>query len=205
MNGTAVNWMLGAALAAVACVAGRRIVSSRPRPPAAGRAQSALHLAMALGMAAMLIPVHGPMTGTALRIGFGVLAVGLGLDRIRLLLNAPGANTHRLHHAAMSGIMALMAMPDTTGPGMAASGVAASGMAMPGMTGVAVAMPHAATGSSPVLLAAFGYAFVFALVFAWRLPRLAHTCDRRGAADPLGHACEITMLVSTAVMLLPLL
>jgi hypothetical protein len=47
---------------------------------------------------------------------------------------------------------------------------------------------------------------VFALVFAWRMPTVAAGPSGRGVGvDPLGHACEIVMLISTAVMLLPML
>ena len=153
MNGAVVDWALGAALATVAVIAGRQLLSRVT-------GTSLIHLVMAVGMAVMTVPGVGPVSGPVLRLGFGILAVALVFRRI--------------HHAVMCGIMALMA------------GAGAS--AMPGMV--------VSTGTSPLLLAAFGYTFVLALVLVWRLP---------AAHDPSGHTCEIVMLVSTTVMLLPLL
>jgi hypothetical protein len=182
--------------------------------------RSAVHLAMALGMAAMLLPAAGgAVPESVLRVGFGGLAVLLGLDwgrrRLRGRAAARSARQvgHRLHHAAMFGIMALMATPTPTptptlagtGGGSGATGMRAGAGAMQGM-----AMPQAGGGPSAVLLAAFGYVCVFALVFAWRIPALAgesgtrSSIRRGGGGDPLGHGCEIVMLVSAAVMLLPL-
>ena len=159
MNGTIVDWALGAAMATVAVVAGRQLL-------ARVTANSAIRLVMAMGMALMTMPDGGLVPGPVLRLGFGVLAVAL--------------IARRRHHAVMCGIMALMAGAGAT-----------AGMAH---TDMVMTMPGA--GPSPLLLAAFGYTFVFALVLAWRLP---------AAEDPSGHSCEIVMLVSTSVMLLPML
>jgi len=145
---------------------------------------------MALGMAAMLAPPGGFGAGIGPADRLRHLAVALGLDRL-----GSKRGDHRLHHAAMSGIMALMVAP---------AGTDAARAAMPGTAASGMVMPRAGGGPPLVLLAAFGYACVFALVFAWRLPRLADACGRPGGADPLGHACEVTMLVSAAVMLLPM-
>jgi len=158
VNGAAVDWALGAAMATVAVIAGRQLRSRFT-------ADSAAHLVMALGMAVMALPGGGLVPGPALRLGFGALAALLAAVRFR--------------HAVMFGIMALMA-----GTGQAA---------MPGMTMAGFA---GGGGPSPLLLAAFGYTCVFALVLGWRLP---------AAEDQSGHSCEIVMLVSTAVMLLPML
>ena len=130
-------------------------------------------------MVAMTVSGGGWAPDPALRIGFGALAVVLV--------------ARRFHHAAMFGIMALMAEPARTGRAGAA------------MTGD-MAMPRAVGGPSLILLAAFCYACVFALVFAWRMPAVAAgPSGRRAGVDPLGHACEIVLLISTAVMLLPML
>jgi hypothetical protein len=179
-----VNWALDAALGTVAVIAGRRLLLLRfAVPPRSGGpgpvpghqvTNSAAHLVMAAGMAAMAVPGGGPVPGPALRLGFGVLAVALVAGRF--------------HHAVMFGIMALMAGPAHA---VTSANTAAGPDAMPGM-----AMAQAGGGASPLLLAAFGYTCVFALVLGWRLPT---------AADAPGHACEIVMLVSTAVMLLPML
>jgi hypothetical protein len=156
MNGTVVNWALGAAMATVAVIAGRQLLSRFT-------ADSAVHLVMAAGMVSMAVPGGGLVPGPVLRLGFGALAALLATVRFR--------------HAVMFVIMALMA------------GIDHGGMAMAGMT-------LTGGGPSPLLLAAFGYTCVFALVLGWRLP---------AAEDPSGHSCEIVMLVSTAVMLLPML
>lgn len=193
MTGTAVSWGLGAALAIVASVAVWRLTRpSARRAVAHQRADSALHLLMALAMGAMLLPHGEPMT-TAPAIGFGAVAV---------VLVARG----RLHHAVMAGIMALMMYGETT---------PASVSAMPIGTGAAhtgamqMAMPSAGPDVSLLLIAAFCYAAVSACVFAWRMPAFATYGESAGprqcAADPLGRGCEITMLISTAVMLLPMI
>lgn len=191
MTGTAVNWLIGAALATVASVAGRRLV--RWRRPRAGtrRLDSAVHLVMAFGMAAMLAPADMvPTTALlpVLRWSFAGLALALLLSR----------GGHRLHHAAMAGVMALMAEP----PRHTAASAMAPGMLMP------TPMQPGVSESSPLLLAAFGYACVSALVIAWRLPAPAHSRaahgGAHGAVDPLGRACEVVMFMSMAVMLLPM-
>ena len=167
MNGAVVNWALGAAMATVAAIAGRQLLSRFT-------ADSAVHLVMAAGMVSMMLPGGGLVPGPVLRLGFGALAALMATVRVR--------------HAVMFVIMALMAGP-----------VAMSGTAMPGMDhgGMAMAgMTQSGGGPSPLLLAAFGYTCFFALLLAWRLP---------AATDPSGHSCEIVMLVSTAVMLLPVL
>jgi hypothetical protein len=84
----------------------------------------------------------------------------------------------------MCGVMVLMAAPARGG----AAGAMAPGMVMPSAAG---------GGPSALMLAAFGYACALTLAFAWRMPRRT--------PDPLGHACEVTMLTSTVVMLLPML
>ena len=184
MTGTAVNWGLGAALAMVASVAAWRLARPSGRRSSANkRADPLLHLAMALGMTSMLAPVGGSKTAVV-ATGFGIAAVGL-LAR------------SRAHHAVMSGIMALMMLRGRMTTGPASAGAAT----MP--------MPSSGHGVSLLLLAAFGYAAVSACVFTWRMPASVsygartglHTC----AIDPLGRGCEIVMLVSTAVMLLPMI
>lgn len=185
--GTAVAWILMAALATVACVAGTRVLMAlRGRLPAGRGAGALIHLAMALGMALMAVPFGGVLPQAVPRVGFGalgaVLAVGSLVASTR---NGPAHGRHGLHHAAMCGVMVLMTVPARGGTVMAAM---TPGMAM---------SAAAAAAPSPLLLAAFGYACVVALVFAWRMPG--------PRADPLGHACEVTMLTSTIVMLLPML
>lgn len=193
MTGTAVSWGLGAALAIVASVAVWRLTRPRARRMVAHqRTDSALHLLMALAMAAMLLP-HGEPVTTAPAIGFGAMAVVLVVRG-------------RLHHAVMTGITALMMRGERT---------SASVSSMPIGTGAAhtgamqMAMPSAGAGASLLLIAAFCYAAVSACVFAWRMPAFAARGEAGGpgqcAADPLGRGCEIVMLISTAVMLLPLI
>jgi hypothetical protein len=184
--GTAVAWILVAALATVACVAVRRLLMAlRGRLPAGRGAGALVHLAMALGMALMAVPWGGALPDAAPRVGFGALGAVLAVGSLVAPARSGAAHgRHGLHHAAMCGVMLLMTVP-------ARGGTAAAGMA-PGM-----AMPDAATAPSPLVLAAFGYACALALVFAWRMPG--------PRADPLGHACEVTMLTSTVVMLLPML
>ena len=197
--GTAVAWILVAALVTVACVAGFRLQSAlRGRLPAGRGAGALVHLAMALGMALMAVPFGGVLPDTAPRVGFGalgaVLAVGSLVASAR---RGPVHGRHGLHHAAMCGVMVLMAAP--TRGGAAMTGMA-PGMAMPDAVNGAAVNGVAVSGvaaPSPLVLAAFGYACVVALLFAWRMPR--------PNADPLGHACEITMLTSTVVMLPPML
>lgn len=203
MTGTAVSWGLGAALAMVASVAVWRLT----RPPARRtvphqRTDSALHLLMALGMAAMLLPHGEPMTTTmtmttALTIGFGAAAVAL---------IARG----RLHHAVMTGIMALMTHGERT---PMSSSALPTGARPTGETvhagAMQMAMSSGESGASLLLIAAFCYAAASACVFVWRMPAFAgygkSGPSRRCAADPLGRGCEITMLISTAVMLLPMI
>ncbi len=209
MAGTVVHWLLGVALATVASIAGRRLLRCawpqrlrlrlRPRAETSSDQQSnvavhassvydsAVHIVTALGMAAMLAPADA-IPAPALRWGYGGLA-------LVLLLTSRGV--HRVHHAAMAGVMALMAgSPHRAVPAVstAMSPRMAPGMMMP-------PMPSGAHGSSPILLAAFGYVCVSALVIAWRLPAPVH----RGHTDAVGRSCEIAMFLSTAVMLLPMI
>lgn len=188
MTGTAVSWALGAALATVVSVAVLRLARGRAeRPSPAQHADPLLHLLMALGMAAMMLP-GGESPRTALRLGFAAIALWL-------LICARGR--HRLHHVAMAAIMALMAGVEAA-PGTGTGAASMAGMAMAPPTG------H---GPPLTLLAAFAYTVGSACVIAWRLPtalacghrRSGHAC----ANDPLGGACEVLMLLSTAVMLLP--
>lgn len=230
--GTAVAWILVAALATVASVAGTRLLMAlRGRLPAGRGAGALIHLAMALGMALMAVPSGGVLPEAAPRVGFGALGAVLAVGSLVASARSGSAHgrhgLHGLHHATMCGVMVLMTVPARGGtamagmaPGMAAhvgadmgAGMAphmAAGMA-PGMgAGMAADMaPHMAAGMaagmapgmaaapSPLLLAAFAYACAVALLFAWRMPG--------PRADPLGHACEVTMLTSTVVMLLPML
>ena len=162
MTGTAVSWGLGAALAMVASVATWRLTRPSARlVDVHQRADSVLHLVMAVAMAAMLVPRVEPLDVT--------LVGGFGTAAAMLLVRG------RLHHAVMSGIMALMIH-------------APAAMHM--------AMPVGASDAPLMLVAAFGYAAISACVVVWR---------RQCAIDPLGRGCEVVMLVSTAVMLLPML
>jgi len=209
--GTAVAWILVAALATVACVAGTRVLMAlRGRLPAGRGAGALIHLAMALGMALMAVPSGGVLPDAAPRVGFGALGAVLAVGSLVASARSGAAHgRHGLHHAAMCGVMVLMTVPERGGtavaamtPGMAMPDAAAPGMTMPGMptpgmTMSDLAMSTGAVAPSPLLLAAFGYACAVALVFAWRMPS--------PRADPLGHACEVTMLTSTVVMLLPML
>ncbi|HZU56419.1 MAG TPA: DUF5134 domain-containing protein [Actinocrinis sp.] len=206
MTGTAVSWGLGAALAIVASVAVWRLTRPPARPAAARqRTDSTLHLFMALGMAAMLLPHGEPMAmkiPVAPAIGFGAAAV---------VLIARG----RLHHAVMAGIMTLMMHGERTPVSINASSIDASpAHTMP--TGgpmhagtMRMAMSSAGSGASLLLIAAFCYAAASACVFVCRMSAFAgygkSDSSRRCAADPLGRGCEITMLISTAVMLLPMI
>src|SRR5258708_18998752 len=150
---------------------------------------------MALGMAAMALPGgSGLIPQPALRFAFAALAVALVAARPLAFVHGG----HKLHHAAMSGIMALMipAHQSAATPGMPDS-------TMP--TPTPMALTHASTAAAPVLLAAFGYAGVSALAFASRIPALAPPSAHRGRPDPVGHGCEIVMLVSTTVLLLPMI
>lgn len=184
--GTAAAWILVAALATVACVAGVRLLMAlRGRLPAGRGAGALVHLAMALGMALMAVPTGRVLPDAAPRVGFGALGAVLAVGSLVVSARGGAAHgRHGLHHAAMCGVMVLMAVPQRGGTAMTAMA--------PGM-----AMPETAATPSPLLLAAFGYACAVALVFAWRMPG--------PRADPLGHACEVTMLTSTMVMLLPML
>ena len=204
--GTAAAWVLVAALATVACVAAVRLIMAlRGRLPAGRGAGALIHLAMALGMALMAVPSGGVLPDAAPRVGFGalgaVLAVGSLVASAR---RGPAHGRHGLHHATMCGVMVLMTVPERGGtavtamtPGMAMPGTGLSGTGLSGTGTPDMAMSAVAATPSPLLLAAFGYACAVALVFAWRMPG--------PRADPLGHACEITMLTSTIVMLLPML
>ena len=209
--GTAVAWILVAALATVACVAAARLIMALRGGLPAGRGAGALiHLAMALGMALMAVPSGGVLPDAAPRVGFGALGAVLAVGSLVASARRGSAHgRHGLHHAAMCGVMVLMTVPERGGtavaamtPGMAMPGAEMSGTGMSG-TGISgagipdIAMSTAAATPSPLLLAAFGYACAVALIFAWRMPG--------PRADPLGHACEVTMLTSTIVMLLPML
>jgi hypothetical protein len=152
---------------------------------------------MALGMALMAVPRGMIVPDSVLRAGFGALGVVLAVGSFAL-----ARGRHGLHHAAMCGVMVLMAAP-------ARGGATAVGMTSAGMTPAAMAtgmapgmvMPPSSGGGggvpSALMLAAFAYACALTLAFAWRMPRRT--------PDPLGHACEVTMLTSTVVMLLPML
>ena len=183
MTGTAVNWGLGAALVIVASGALWRLARpSGRRERMHQRTNSALHLLMALGMTVLLVE-HGGAAVQALGVTFGAVAFAM-------LLRG------RIHHAVMSGIMVLMVrMP----PGPQPSALMSTQMAM----------PSTGSGVSLLLLAAFGYAAVSACVFTWRMPAFdthSQGGDRRPCAiDPVGSGCEIMMLVSAAVMLLPMI
>ena len=204
--GTAVAWILVAALATVACVAGVRLLMAlRGRLPAGRGAGALVHLAMALGMALMAVPTGRVLPDAAPRVGFGALGAVLAVGSLVVSARGGAAHgRHGLHHAAMCGVMVLMAVPERGATAMTAMAphMAMPGMAMPGTAGAAGAGAVVSAGAmpaapSPLLLAAFGYACAVALVFAWRMPG--------PRADPLGHACEVTMLTSTVVMLLPML
>jgi hypothetical protein len=170
MANAAVSWGLGAALAIVASGAAWRLAR-----PAAGRAaahqrtDSALHLLMAVGMAAMLIGCGGAVT-QGLGLLFGAVAVAM-LAR------------GRLHHAVVCGIMVLMVRVSFESESSAGMDMRMS-MSMPPKP------PPAGQGMPLLVLAAFGYAAISACVFVWR---------RRPSGG------EILMLVSTAVMLLPMI
>jgi hypothetical protein len=191
VTGTVVAWILVAALATVAFVAGSRVLMAlRGRLPAGRGAGALTHLAMALGMALMAVPSGGAVPDAASRAGFGALGAVLAVGSLVAPARSGAAHgRHGLHHAAMCGVMVLMTVPERGGTAVAAM---TPGMAMPD-----AAMPTGTVAPSPLLLAAFGYACAVALVFAWRMPG--------PRADPLGHACEVTMLTSTVVMLLPML
>ena len=204
--GTAVAWVLVGALATVACVAvARLIMALRGRLPAGRGAGALIHLAMALGMALMAVPSGGVLPDAAPRVGFGALGAVLAVGSLVASARRGSAHgRHGLHHAAMCGVMVLMTIPERGGtavaamtPGMAMSGTAMSGTGMSGTAMPGMALSTGAATPSPLLLAAFAYACGVALVFAWRMPG--------PRADPLGHSCEITMLTSTIVMLLPML
>ena len=195
---SAAAWILVAQMAAVACVAGSRLLRTlRGRLPAGRGAGALVHLAMALGMASMALPSGGVLPGAALRAGFGamgaVLAVGSLVAPARI---GSAHGRHRLHHAAMCGVMVLMTVPQQRGTAMAAM---APHPAMPGSAtaAAATAAEMTAVAPSPLLLAAFVYALAVALASVWRA--------QAARADPLGHACELAMLTGTVVMLLPLL
>jgi len=183
MTGTAVSWGLGAALVIVASGAVWRLVRPAGRHERTHqRTNSALHLLMALGMTVMLVE----------RGGAAVQALGVMFGAVASTMLVRG----RIHHAVMSGIMVLMIrMRPDPGPS--------------GPMGVQMAIPSTRNGVSLLLLAAFGYAAVSACVITWRMPAFdAHSQrgERRPCTiDPVGRGCEITMLVSTAVMLLPMI
>jgi len=183
MTGTAVSWGLGAALVIVASGAVWRLARpSGRRERMHQRTNSVLHLLMALGMAVMLVE----------RGGAAVRALGVLFGAVAITMVVRG----RMHHAVMSGIMVLMVrMPPDPGPS--------------GPMSMQMAIPSTRNGVSLLLLAAFGYAAVSACVFTWRMPAFdphSQGGDRRPCAiDPVGRGCEIMMLVSTAVMLLPMI
>ncbi len=203
MSATTVDWGLGAAMALVASVAGRRVVLRLAAPGRfGGRAvpsgrqffDASMHLAMVLGMAVTLLP-GSAIARPVLVSGFAGLGLALLGDGIRSLFTGTGTGTgpdtgrtvarrglggrvvrgrHRLHHAAMAGIMVLMVLgPQTFSRGVGGGTGTMAGMAMASATGPAnVAGADAAAGHAVplTLLAAFGYACVSALVFAWRVP-----------------------------------
>jgi hypothetical protein len=179
-TGAAVVWVLVAALATVAAIAGRRLFLALRGGP---WARPAVHLTMALGMVLMAVPRGTVVPDSVLRAGFGALGVVLAVGSFAL-----ARGRHGLHHAAMCGVMVLMAAPARGG----ATAAMAPGMVMPPSPSGA-----GGGGASTLMLAAFGYACALTLAFAWRMPRRT--------PDPLGHACEVTMLTSTVVMLLPML
>ncbi len=195
MTSTAVNWGLGAVLVTVASIAiGRLVREPARRATINQRTNSILHLIMAAGMAAMLIS-GSAWTGPVVATCFGAAGVVLLTRR-------------RLHHAAMSGVMVLMALGErmpASPASLRAAPMHSAGMQMP--------MPVGGSSASPLLIAAFCYAFASACVFAWHAPALAPAIvsyrargGRRACGfDPLGRACEVMMLVSTAVMLLPMI
>jgi hypothetical protein len=187
--GAAVVCVLVAALATVAAIAGRRLfvalrggLGASSSASGAAWARPAVHLTMALGMALMAVPRGTIVPDSVVRDGFGALGVVLAVGSFAL-----ARGRHGLHHAAMCGVMVLMAAPARGG---AATVAMASGMVMPSPS-------RGGGGPSALMLAAFGYACALTLAFAWRMPRRT--------PDPLGHACEVTMLTSTVVMLLPML
>ncbi|HEU5425919.1 MAG TPA: DUF5134 domain-containing protein [Actinocrinis sp.] len=186
MTGTAVSWGLGAALVIVASGALWRLARPAGRHERTHqRTNSALHLLMALGMTVLLVE----------RAGAAVQALGVMFGAVALTMVVRG----RIHHAVMSGIMVLMIRmrpdPGPSGPS--------------GPMSMQMAMPSTWNGVSLLLLAAFGYAAVSACAITWRMSAFdAHSQggERRACAmDPVGRGCEITMLVSTAVMLLPMI
>lgn len=185
MTGTAVSWAIAAALVMVVSVAVWRLVRGGARRAAAAeRADPLLHLLMALGMAVMLAPV-GQWPRTPLQFGFAAMAIG------SLAWAAAVRRGHLLHHAAVSAIMVLMARSDPA--------------PMRGMV-----MTPNATGASLSLLAAFVYLAGAACVMAWRLPAQGVFTGHRsrgpcGFDGPLGRACEIVMLLGSALMLLPMI
>jgi hypothetical protein len=191
MTGTVVNWGLGAALVIVASGALWRLAGPADRRGTMHqRADSVLHLVMAAGMAALLVE-RGGVVAQALGVAFGAIGVAM-------LARGRG------HHAVMAGIMILMVhMPAGAESTVSMSTVSMSTVSMntapmtqPPMS-AQMAMPPSGRGESLLLLAAFGYVAVSACVFTWRM--------RPCAVDPFGRSCEITMLVSTAVMLLPMI
>ena len=183
MTGTVVNWGLGAALVIVASGALWRLAGPADRRGTVHqRTNSVLHLVMAAGMAALLVE-RGGVVAQALGVVFGAIGVAM-------LVRG------RVHHAVVAGIMILMVLPAAG----AESTVSMTHTTMP-MTQTSMsaqmAMPPSGRAESLLLLAAFGYVAASACVFTWRM--------RPCAVDPLGRSCEITMLVSTAVMLLPMI
>ncbi|MBS2966707.1 DUF5134 domain-containing protein [Actinocrinis puniceicyclus] len=212
MTGIAVNVGLGTALAAVASVAVTRLLPRRVRRPTVSqqRIDALVHLAMASGMAAMLTPVT-PVTPVTLEVrvtlelGFGALAAGLLAGGVAALVNprgrAAGRAGHRLHHVATSCIMVLMANGSRLNSATSRTG-------QPAMTHMTMT-PPGGHGASLPLLAAFCYAMVSACTYTWRMQARTGYGEQRGprpcGADPLGHGCEVVMLLSTAVMLLPVI
>lgn len=126
------------------------------------------------------------------RAGAVVQALGVVFGALAVVMLARG----RLHHAVMAGIMVLMVrMPSVSGP--------SARMGMP------MAMPPTGQGVPLLVLAAFGYAAISACVFVWRMPAFAtdgQAAEKRPCAtDPLLRGCEVMMLISAAVMMLPMI
>ena len=196
MTSTAVNWGLGAVLATVASIAMGRLARGPARRAGRDqRADSVLHLVMASGMVAMLVP-RGSSAGPVVAACFGAAGVVLLARR-------------RLHHATMSGVMVLMALGERMPAASAAMYTTSMHTASTHTAVMQMPMSTGGSAGSPLLIAAFCYASVSACILAWRAPAFASYEARAGRRacgfDPLGRACEVMMLVSTAVMLLPML
>jgi Domain of unknown function (DUF5134) len=179
----------------------------------AGKAAECAHLAMALGMAVMLLPFAPPDRAAAwFFIALGALAAA---DRVRTALRRRhGRRGHALesHH-----ILVALAMAGTSWHAAGMAGGAPATMAMAGMSdSVGGRMP------GPLAALSLGYVWLSLLPIGWGLaraigPSAPETAepsreapapsprDSRGAAlatPAVIYACEAAMTVVTGLMLL---